>query len=132
MGHLPKEAMGNAAGIFNLARNIGGGIGISLATTLVARGTQAHQALMVGQLSPYKPEFQQYLQATTNMLSQTTDPASAKQQAYGMLYGMLQQQANLFAYVDTFRILALLCLACVPIVFLLKKTKSAAGPIAVH
>ena len=62
MGSLPNEEMGNAAGIFNLARNIGGSIGISLTTTLVARGTQAHQALMVGHLSPFRPEFQQYLQ----------------------------------------------------------------------
>ena len=48
MGDLPNEQMGNATGIFNLMRNIGGGIGISMATTLVARGTQTHQALMVG------------------------------------------------------------------------------------
>ena len=41
------------------------GIGISLTTTLVARGTQVHQALMVGQLSPFRQEFQQYLQKTT-------------------------------------------------------------------
>ena len=40
MGGLPNEQMGNAAGIFNLMRNIGGGIGISVATTLVARGAQ--------------------------------------------------------------------------------------------
>ena len=40
MGGLPNEQMGNATGIFNLMRNIGGSIGISLATTLVARGAR--------------------------------------------------------------------------------------------
>ena len=54
-GHLPNEQMGNATGIFNLMRNIGGSFGISLATTLVARGTQAHQAMMVGHLTPLRP-----------------------------------------------------------------------------
>ena len=44
MGGLPNEQMGNAAGVYNLMRNIGGSIGIAMATTLVARGTQAHQA----------------------------------------------------------------------------------------
>ena len=63
MGDLPNEQMGNATGVYNLMRNIGGSVGIAVATTLVARGTQVHQALMVGQLSPYRPEFQQYLQS---------------------------------------------------------------------
>ena len=65
MANLPNEQMGNATGIFNLMRNIGGSFGISLATTLVARGAQAHQAMMVGHLSPYDPHFQQYLRTLT-------------------------------------------------------------------
>jgi DHA2 family multidrug resistance protein len=132
MGSLPNEQMGNAAGVFNLMRNIGGSIGIAMATTLVARGTQAHQSLLVGQLSPYRPEVQQYLQSASAMLSRQSDPASAQRQAYGLLYGTLQQQAALFAYVDTFRWLALLCLLCVPVAFVLKKAKSRKGPVAVH
>jgi DHA2 family multidrug resistance protein len=132
MGALPNEQMGNAAGVFNLMRNIGGSIGIAMATTLVARGAQTHQALMVGQLSPYRPEFQQYLQSAAAMLGRYSDPVTAQRQAYGLLYGMMQQQAALFAYVDTFRWLALLCLVCVPLVFLFKKTKAHRGPVAVH
>ena len=132
MGALPNEQMGNAAGVFNLMRNIGGSIGIAMATTLVARGTQTHQALLVGQLSPYRPEFQQHLQSATAMLGRYSDPVTARQQAYGLDYGMLQQQANLYAYVDTFRWLALLCVACVPLVFLFRRVKAKRGPIAAH
>ena len=132
MGALPNEQMGNAAGVFNLMRNIGGSVGIAMATTLVARGTQAHQALMVGQLSPYRPEFQEHLQSAAGMLGQYSDPASAQQQAYGLLYGTLQQQASLFAFVDTFRWLALLCLVCAPLALLFRKTKAQGGSVAVH
>jgi DHA2 family multidrug resistance protein len=124
--------MGNATGVYNLMRNIGGSIGIAMATTLVARGSQTHQALMVGHLSPYRPEFQQYLGSASKMLNQYSDPATAQRQAYGLLYGTLQQQAALFAYVDTFRWLALLCLFCVPLVFLFRKTKARGGSVAVH
>jgi DHA2 family multidrug resistance protein len=49
-----------------------------------------------------------------------------------LAYGMMQQQANLFAYVDTFRVLALVCLCCVPVALLLKKAKPPAGPVAMH
>jgi MFS transporter, DHA2 family, multidrug resistance protein len=129
---VSNQQMGNASGVSNLARNIGGSIGISLTTTLVVRGTQTHSALLVGQLSPYRPEFQQYLQSATEMLSQHSDPVTAQRQANAMLYGMVQQQANLFAYVDTFRLLAFLCILCVPIVFFLKKAKSSGGAIAMH
>jgi DHA2 family multidrug resistance protein len=132
MGGLPNEQMGNATGVYNLMRNIGGSIGIAMATTLVARGSQTHQALMVGHLSPYRPEFQQYLGSASKMLNQYSDPATAQRQAYGLLYGTLQQQAALFAYVDTFRWLALLCLFCVPLVFLFRKTKARGGSVAVH
>jgi len=107
-------------------------MGISLTTALVVRGTQTHSALLVGHLSPYRPEFQRYLQSASGMLGQYSDPVSGQRQAYGLLYGVLQQQANLFAYVDTFRLLAFLCLLCVPIVFLLKKPKAGRGSVAMH
>jgi DHA2 family multidrug resistance protein len=132
LADVSNEQMDNASGVNNLARTIGGSMGISLTTALIVRGTQTHSALLVGNLSPYRPEFQQYLQSATGMLSQHSDPASAQQQANGMLYGMMQQQANLFAYVDTFRLLGLLCLLCVPIVFLLKKAKSHGGSVSMH
>src|SRR5207245_9976133 len=44
MGTLSQDQMGNAAGIFNLMRNIGGSIGIASITTLVTRHAQASQA----------------------------------------------------------------------------------------
>jgi MFS transporter, DHA2 family, multidrug resistance protein len=103
-----------------------------LTTALIVRGTQTHSVLLVGNLSPYRPEFQQYLQSATGMLSRYSDPVTAQQKAYGLLHGTVQQQANLFAYVDTFRLLGLLCLLCVPIVFLLKKAKSGGGSLAMH
>ena len=92
MGSLPNEEMGNAAGIFNLARNIGGGIGISLTTTLVARGTQAHQALLAGRLSPLRPAFLHQLQQRPERWL----PSSARRtvKAYGLLYGKLLQQVE--------------------------------------
>jgi DHA2 family multidrug resistance protein len=132
LSDVPNEQMGNASGVNNLARSIGGSMGISLTTTLVVRGTQAHSALMIGHLSPYRPEFQQYVQSATAMLGQYGDPVSARQQAYGLVYGAAQQQANLFAYVDTFRLLGFMCLLCVPVVFLLKKAKPGGGPVALH
>jgi DHA2 family multidrug resistance protein len=131
LADVPNEQMGNASGVNNLARSIGGSMGISLTTALVVRGTQTHSALLIGHLSPYNPVFQQHFHAMAGGLGQYGDPANAQGQAYGLLYGTVQQQANLFAYVDTFRLLGILCMLCVPIVFLLKKAK-ASGAVAMH
>ena len=52
-------------------------------------------------------------------------------QAYGVLYQTLQQQAGLWAYVDNFRLLSLICIALVPIIVLFKKRKASPGATAV-
>jgi DHA2 family multidrug resistance protein len=132
MGDLSNEQMGNASGIFNLMRNLGGSIGISLATTLVARGGQIHQALMVGHLTPYDTQSQQFLQNAARALAAYSDRVTAQRQAYGMLYGTLVQQANLAAYIDTFAFLAVLCLLSIPVVLLFKKVRARGGPVAAH
>jgi DHA2 family multidrug resistance protein len=46
MGRLRKEEIGNATGIYNLMRNIGGSVGISTVTTMLVRGSQTHQNLL--------------------------------------------------------------------------------------
>jgi MFS transporter, DHA2 family, multidrug resistance protein len=131
LGTLRNEQIGNASSIFSLMRNLGGSIGISTATTMLARCTQAHQAMMVTHLTPYDPAFQQKFDSMQRGISAGTGAAQAAQQAYGMMNGILIKQATLLAYVDNFRWLALGCLACVPLIIFLKKVK-ARGPVAAH
>jgi DHA2 family multidrug resistance protein len=107
-------------------------MGISLTTALVVRGTQTHSALLISHLNPYNGAFQQHFQTMAGGLSQFSDPVTAQHRAYGLLYGTVQQQANLFAYIDTFRLLAVLCALCIPVVFLLKKARSHGGSVAMH
>jgi MFS transporter, DHA2 family, multidrug resistance protein len=123
MGTLSNEQIGNATGIFSLVRNIGAGVGISLVTTSISRNAQTHQTTLAAHFTPYDSVFRQSLQAMRQGLS--------LEQAYGVFNGTLIKQANLLAYVDTFRWMALGCLLCVPLVLLFKKTK-ARGPAPAH
>jgi DHA2 family multidrug resistance protein len=131
MGTLPKHKIGNASGVFNLMRNLGGSIGISVSTTYLARVTQAHQANLVSHLTPYDPAFQQRLASLTAGLGQISGAPQAQAQAYGLLHGLLLQQANLRAYVDMFCWTALIMALCLPGVLLLRKTVTK-GVVAVH
>ncbi len=69
MGTLKQDQIGNASGLFNLMRNLGGSIGIAGLTTLVARGAQSNQAAFVSHFSPYSPVYQQKLAAIQHGLA---------------------------------------------------------------
>jgi len=130
-GTLTNEQLGNASGIFNLMRNIGGSFGIAAVTTMLARGAQVHQAAMVSHLTPYDPVFQQRLREMAAALARGS-PITASQQAYGAIYETLVQQATLLAFLDNFRLLAFLCLLCVPAALLFRKVKAGRPPPAMH
>jgi len=115
LGRLRNEQMGNATGIYNLMRNIGGSVGISLVTTMLARAAQVHQNVLVQHLTPYDPMYLQKLQALRADLAHHTDLVTASQQALGVLYNVLVQQATLLAFSDNFRLLSFLGLGCAPL-----------------
>jgi DHA2 family multidrug resistance protein len=117
MSHLRKQEIGNAAGIYNLMRNIGGSIGIACVTTLLVRGSQAHQNYLGANVTASTPALRGSLaglQAKFVLGGASAD--TAHQKAIGMLYRSVQQQASLLAYADNFRLLAFLALLCIPLV----------------
>jgi len=118
---VPKERMNSATGLINLARNIGGSVGISLVMTLQARLAQKHQTDLVSHLTPLNPNYLQALHGAAAIArTHGSDVASAAQQAQGMLYGELLRQANMLAFIDVFWILGVICLAMIPLMFLIK------------
>ncbi len=121
MATISREEMGEATGLTNLLRNLGGSVGISAITTMVARGTQTHQSLLVGQLNPYNPVFNEHIAKVQAALTPQLGSVAAHDQAYGLTYQTLLQQSTLGSYVDQFRLLVIVCLLCIPLVFLFKK-----------
>jgi DHA2 family multidrug resistance protein len=84
-------------------------------------------------LTPTDPAFTRQLHAAQAMLARHSDPVTATHQAYAFIYNMLNQQAHLWAFVDTFRIFGLMVLCCLPLIFLFKRIKRApAKAMEVH
>jgi DHA2 family multidrug resistance protein len=123
MSQLRQRQIGSATGLYNLMINLGGSVGIAFVTTMVARGSQAHQALMVGHLTPTDPAFRHQLHAAQAMLGRHSDPVTAAHQANALIYNGLNQQAHLWAFVDAFRVFGLMLLCCIPLIFLFKRIK---------
>jgi DHA2 family multidrug resistance protein len=130
MGRLRNEQLGNAAGIYNLMRNIGGSIGIAAVTTLLARWTQVHQATLVTHLTPYDPAYQRWLATARSGLGSRVGALDAGPKSVGLLYNVLGQQARLLAFMDIFRVVSTLALLAVPLVLLFKRTPTRSAPSA--
>jgi DHA2 family multidrug resistance protein len=127
LGLVPRERMGNATGIYNLMRNIGAGVGISLMTTVLARRAQVHQATLAAHVTPYDPTTQQWLQSAQRALTARDNPFAAPAQALGLLYNTVLRQATLLAFLDNFQLIMLAALACLPLLFLFRRTRARAA-----
>jgi len=129
---LPREKNNAASGLMNLARNIGGSVGISVVTTMLDRRTQLHLTNLAGNLSLTNPALRAMIQGASNaMRAHGASAANATQQAYALIQGTVERQATMLAYIDCFWFLGVAILLMVPMVFLVKKAKPGGG-IAVH
>ena len=125
---ISKQKTSYATGLINLARNIGGSTGIALATTLIARREQFHQQRLIEHLSPLDASYQNTLEATRQIfLAKGADAVHAAQQAQQMVYDMVRRQASMLAFLEDFRLLAITFLAVIPLMFLMKKTRTGKG-----
>lgn len=131
-GTLRNEQIGNASGIFNLVRNIGGSIGISIAQTLLTRRAAVHQNEMTNYVPTSSYWFQQQLAAISQYLRTQTNPANSIHAGESQLYRVLGRQALLWAFVDVFRWIALLCFISVPLVWVFRKVKSYGASMGAH
>ncbi len=129
---LPREKNNAASGLMNLARNIGGSVGISIVTTMLDRRQQYHLNRMSSHLTAGSPQVQAMIQGTTRALESRGFSASeAMQKAYALLQANVFRQATMLAYIDNFWLLGVAILVMVPLVFLMKRPKTG-GEIAVH
>jgi DHA2 family multidrug resistance protein len=129
---LPREKNNAASGLMNLARNIGGSVGISVVTTMLARRAQVHQAVLSENLTSSNATLRNMLHGITGAVGGTGNgPLGGSQRAWTMIQGIVLRQATMLAYIDCFWLLGVAILAMIPLVFLMKKPKTG-GSMAVH
>ena len=131
LGSVKPEQMNNASGMFNLMRNMGGSVGISLVTTLVERRAQVHQAFLAGDINSYSGVFQGKFASLSAMFAQQNGSFTGSQQALGAMGKLVGRQAGMLAYLDTFNFFAALCVLCVVGALFMKNIK-VSGPVMAH
>jgi DHA2 family multidrug resistance protein len=129
---ISKEEMGNATGMFNLLRNMGGSVGIAIAATLLARFQQFYQNSLASHVTPYDPAARFTLNAIKNTATaRGIDAVTADKSALLTVNRILMRQAGLLAYNHIFWIVGLVFLAIIPFLLLLKKPTHH-GPSPMH
>jgi DHA2 family multidrug resistance protein len=129
---VPREQNNQVSGLMNLARNIGGSVGISFFVTTLARSSQRYQNQLVDHLSSSNPALQERLAQLQQMFA-SAGPADALRRAYGALYLTIQQQAALLSYVRIIETLAVITAIFVPLILLFLKTNRPGGaPAGAH
>jgi DHA2 family multidrug resistance protein len=128
---LQPQDTGQASALINVARNLGGSIGVSLANTELVRRTQFHEARLTEHVTASSPYYQEALRRTSELLaSQGTASVDAQHQALGAIDRIIEQQASLLAYIDVFSSYALFAALMIALAFLLRKVKpSQSAPV---
>jgi MFS transporter, DHA2 family, multidrug resistance protein len=126
--YTPKELRGAAVGLLSLLRNEGGSVGTSLSQALQDHREQFHTLRLGEYLDPLNPSVHSFTeQSQAFFLQQTGDPALSQELAWQALESLRQQQASSLAYFDCFWVFAILMLALVPVVLLMKRSVAEKG-----
>jgi DHA2 family multidrug resistance protein len=121
----------HGAALFNLARQLGGSVGIALVATQLTTATARHRADLVERLSASDPVTQMQLAEITAQLGPTSpDAFTAARRALAVIDHRVNVQAQMLAYRDAFAFLGLIVLGSLPLVLLLRRPTAAASPPA--
>ncbi len=117
---LRPEQTNQASAMINAARNIGGSIGVCIASNVLAHREQWHQSRLVEHITPSSPAYHDALQTMTRYFAEKgATMADAKAQATAWVGQRVQTQASFLAYIDVFHVLMLIVLCAIPLALIL-------------
>ncbi|GAB7549281.1 MDR family MFS transporter [Cupriavidus sp. 8B] len=122
MAAVATHEAGDAAGLYNMARNLGGSVGLALLGTLIDRRNTYHDAVIRESVSANSAIGQEHISSSAaGFFAQHGDMAHAKLQALAQMAGEIARQAAVITFSETFFVLGIALLLCVPLALLLKQ-----------
>ena len=119
------ERLGNATAAYNVVRNIGGSVGVAVATALLVRRSQEHQTTLVAHLDVWSADTARRLKDwTEHYIRQGADSFTASRQALATLYRITTEQAQVLAYADDFWLISMIFLAILPLIPLMRRVRT--------
>ncbi|NTF46587.1 EmrB/QacA family drug resistance transporter [Rhizobium sp. AC27/96] len=117
---LRPDQTNQASAMINAARNIGGSVGVCIATNVLAHRQQWHQSRLVEHVTPSSPAYHETLQTMSRYFAERgATVADAQAQAMAWIGQQVQTQASFLAYIDVFHVLMLIVLCAIPLALIL-------------
>jgi MFS transporter, DHA2 family, multidrug resistance protein len=131
--YLPKNKNNKASSLTNLCRNWGGSFGIAFVTTMLERRTQYHQSVLVSSITSADATVRTFVDTSSHyLITRGTSGPDAIHQSYGLVANLMTQQAAMLAFMDCFRLLALVVGLGLPIAFLIRRFQIGKAGGAAH
>ncbi|WP_316205205.1 MDR family MFS transporter [Bradyrhizobium sp. SZCCHNS3004] len=127
---IEPENAGSASGLFNMMRNLGGAVGIAVLQTVLTKREQYHSNVLMQSVTVFEPATRTRLDQLTQYFVNhgIADRTDASRRAFVAIGHIVQKQAFIQAFSDTFYLLGLaLIVALVAAMFLKKPGHVAAG-----
>lgn len=125
LSDIPAQQRGNAAGLFNLTRELGGSIGTAMISTLLDNNIKEHYTALSRNVSVFNDATQAALAQSRQLLAQSINDTGAG--ALGLLSMRLSQQALVRAFSQNFSSLAAVYGLTLSLVLLLRRPSGTRG-----
>jgi len=133
MSEISREKMGNATGIFNLLRNVGGSTGVAVSSTLLTRRAQFHQYRLIEHINQFDPQAMEAVRNFSRYLFSRGIPMPLTERAaLGGLYGRVLRESMMMAFNDAFYVMCVCTICVVPLVLLFRKYNNGGGSGMAH
>jgi MFS transporter, DHA2 family, multidrug resistance protein len=118
---VPPDRTNQASALINVARNLGGSMGVALSQTMLAQRQQFHQSRLTEHMAPSDIGYQQTIDTMTRFFqAQGSNMSDASSQAIAWVGQTLQRQIDLLAYIDVFWLLMIVGAILIPIALILR------------
>jgi DHA2 family multidrug resistance protein len=115
---LAPEQRADGTGLYNLSRNVGSSVGISVVSYLLTRNNQVNHATIASHVTAFNHVFD------NSIVRHALSPWTASGRA--ALDQVIQTQASIISYIDDFKLMMILSLAAIPLVLLLRHAPASA------
>ena len=122
---LHGKDIGQATGLNNMVRQLGGSFGIAITNTYIAKRVGIHRADLLSHISLYDPAAVARIEGMKQVFgSRSLSPVEAQQATGKALERIVTAQSYHLAYMDAFKLIALLFLICLPLLLFIRIDKA--------
>ena len=130
VGAVSREDAPDASGLYNMARNLGGSLGLALLGVFIDRRVESHAESISSTVTANSDLVQSQVAArTAGLLARSGDVGQAHQQALASISGLIRQQSLVITYSECFWVLGVALVAMLPLVLLLRAPPRMGGPV---